>query len=678
MTLPPVASHRGVVRQATSLGFVVLHAAAAAFAVFTLTRPALFRELLALGVGTTNYNVVRALVPYAASVILLLLVAGLALVESRKAARRWRRAEAEPDVCLRLRVLFYAAAACAMLSAFVWSTPETYVGPFRLRYPILGSVTAAGAYGLFALWYALLPRLRRWIPAAGRRGLDLVAMNACLTLLLAEGSLRVLARAGASSLLVTESVPLQVRRDAHRQAPGTRWFGFPMNRGGHYDTEFVPSSDVPGPLVVSIGDSFSYGAVPHAYHFTTVAEDERPGVEIYNMGYSAIGPSDYLHLLQQEALPLKPDLVVVHLFVGNDITDGRTPAGPPRWYDGDSYLLAVVWHRLRNMKRSGFANVGQGALPSDATREALVAAFPFLADPLLEPPSVSAEVFRDLARTNAERVCLAQETDTQRLAYEGFFQTLEEIVQAAGDTPLGFVLIPEEFQVEDDVWDLVVRSGSPLLDRDLPQRKIGAWLEARGVPVLDLLPILRDVAPLEDGRRHLYHLHDLHFNARGNAVAGRALARFLGPLPPARLPLRLTFANGTIPRTMRSGWIRGGPAGDEPLVWSDGLESLMTIALPARRDIQMDIEVSPFVFPDSPEQRVTILLDGITLGDHVLRPGRHRYSVTLPGSLLTGSTSTLAFRYAYAQAPRDVRPDALGVPLLAIGWHALHFAERLP
>jgi hypothetical protein len=47
------------------------------------------------------------------------------------------------------------------------------------------------------------------------------------------------------------------------------------------------------------------------------------------------------------------------------------------------------------------------------------------------------------------------------------------------------------------------------------------------VAYLDVLPVLRAVAPLPDGNRHLYSLRDTHFNRRGNRFVGRALADFL-------------------------------------------------------------------------------------------------------------------------------------------------------
>jgi hypothetical protein len=52
-------------------------------------------------------------------------------------------------------------------------------------------------------------------------------------------------------------------------------------------------------------------------------------------------------------------------------------------------------------------------------------------------------------------------------------------------------------------------------------------MKERGIAALDLLPRLRAQEPLPDGRRHLYHLRDTHFNARGNEAAGAALAELV-------------------------------------------------------------------------------------------------------------------------------------------------------
>jgi hypothetical protein len=91
------------------------------------------------------------------------------------------------------------------------------------------------------------------------------------------------------------------------------------------------------------------------------------------------------------------------------------------------------------------------------------------------------------------------------------------------------MLIPDEFQVEDALWDEVVASTGRRLNRNQPQERITAFLRQEGIPSLDLLPALRAVPPMADGQRHLYHLQDTHFNVRGNQVAGEKLAEFLRP-----------------------------------------------------------------------------------------------------------------------------------------------------
>ncbi|MBK6508391.1 MAG: SGNH/GDSL hydrolase family protein [Haliea sp.] len=146
-----------------------------------------------------------------------------------------------------------------------------------------------------------------------RRRLDLIFMNLALTLILAEVALRILSLVWPSPLLVTESTSSQIRRDSERMAPGSERFSFPINSSGHYDTDFLPPSERSLPLVVTIGDSFSYGVVPHYYHYTTVAEREFPGAEVYNIGFPGTNPVDYLYHLVEEALPLQPDLVVIAL-----------------------------------------------------------------------------------------------------------------------------------------------------------------------------------------------------------------------------------------------------------------------------------------------------------------------------------------------------------------------------
>jgi hypothetical protein len=97
------------------------------------------------------------------------------------------------------------------------------------------------------------------------------------------------------------------------------------------------------------------------------------------------------------------------------------------------------------------------------------------------------------------------------------------------------MVIPDEYQVNDALWERLLpraRIYTPSLspaesraafERDYPQRRIREWATARGVRLLDLLPALREA----ERKGRTYHRRDTHWNAHGNRVAGRELARAL-------------------------------------------------------------------------------------------------------------------------------------------------------
>ena len=113
--------------------------------------------------------------------------------------------------------------------------------------------------------------------------------------------------------------------------------------------------------------------------------------------------------------------------------------------------------------------------------------------------------------------------------------------------PLAVLLVPDEFQVEDELWQSVLAAPEMLqLDRDMPQRLLSAWMTEQDIEYVDLLPRLRALDPLADGRIHAYHARDTHFNARGNAVAAQGLAELVARC--LDLPRRISGENGAAPR----------------------------------------------------------------------------------------------------------------------------------
>jgi hypothetical protein len=438
-----------------------------------------------------------------------------------------------------------AIAACTLMSIALyrrWRDQPTAPRPWRLAFYALvltwlssffhdyeqgGSYYAfiLGAGALAAAWsFALrLPR-----------AVDIVLTNVCVLVVGAELSLRVVARFVHSPLFGQESTDARHWLDANKLPPRSFHFGFPVNSHGFADDE--PSAKE-GCLVAAVGDSFTVGMVAHEYHFATVAE-RTLGCRIDAIGVAAVGPEEYALLVRDEALALDPDVVVLDLFVGNDLVDNlrgrdRFRNGLRRWLDRDNLLAYSVPRRLYLLfraRRLAHEPLPVQVVPRALTHDETLQRWPWLADPSLEPSTMPHAQYLELESRHAREVCGGGD----EVYYARFWEIFDGIRAAVAPRRLLVLVIPDEFQVEDPLWhEITSRLGVPL-DRDRPQRLVGAGLTRRGIPYLDLLPAMRGEPVAVDGWRHLYLRDDTHWNARGNAVAGRMLAASLRGLLPSR------------------------------------------------------------------------------------------------------------------------------------------------
>jgi hypothetical protein len=176
-------------------------------------------------------------------------------------------------------------------------------------------------------------------------------------------------------------------------------------------------------------------------------------------------------------------------------------------------------------------------------------------------------------------------------------------------------------------------------------------------------------------------LEKTHFKANDVSIPPWRVARWTSwssADASVALPFHLDIGDSTARRWMGTGWQRSEVSDGETFVWSNGDRSVLAIRLPTGGDIRMDFDALPFVFPGSPPQRVTIVLNGRAVEKVQLQPGLQRYSVHLPAAALRESLDTLEFRYAYARVARDVLPNSRDERDLAVAWHSLSFAPLAP
>jgi hypothetical protein len=358
----------------------------------------------------------------------------------------------------------------------------------------------AGLLGLHAWWRPRLPRFLGWI--------ELAATNVALTLLLGELALRGYGLAAGQSLLLSATL------DAHRLVPDRDYgHGLCGNNLGYPGPDFRRERRPGVRRIAALGDSFAVGpAVPFADNYLTLLEKHLPDTEVYNFGVSGTGPREYLHVLKSDVWTFEPDLVLVSVFVGNDITE---ELATPRHLDRRQHALYLLGERGLKLLRECLR---QGQAPPSSPEDRLAR------------PALSPETFREVeARRLA--VCIQPVSEAVEKKWRRALGWLDQISAEcrARQVPVALVLIPDEFQVNPQVLAEAARDAGvdrAAVDRDLPQRRLRGFCADRGVACLDLLPVLAEIPDA-------YAPCDTHWSVRGNRAAAECLGQWLRPrLPP--------------------------------------------------------------------------------------------------------------------------------------------------
>jgi hypothetical protein len=359
---------------------------------------------------------------------------------------------------------------------------------------------------LAGLWAAVLSAATRWgalrCVVNGVGWPEVIASNVALALVLGELSLQGYARASGRSLLLEASL------DAYRLEPGRDYGdGLVGNRLGYPGPE-LPALKTPGLVrIAALGDSFAVGpAVPFADCYLTRLGQELSGIELGNFGVSSTGPREYRLILERDVWPVQPDLILLSIFVGNDITE---TIAQPRRLDPRRHALTILcqrgWRLARELRRT--AQQPQTATSSRVGR-----------------PVLSLQTFQEIEARRLAVCCKLAPAGMEKM-WQTALADLDRIALACRqrNVALAVVLIPDEFQVNEAVLsEALVEAGlgREQVDLEGPQRRLATFWSERHVPCLDLLPALRATPDC-------YAPRDTHWNVVGNHLAARAIADWL-------------------------------------------------------------------------------------------------------------------------------------------------------
>jgi lysophospholipase L1-like esterase len=291
-----------------------------------------------------------------------------------------------------------------------------------------------------------------------------------------------------------------------------------INRAGVRDDEELGPKDRDSVRILVLGDSLVLSVqVPFAQTFTEQLErhlnggrspDRGVSVRVVNAGVQGYGPVEELLLFRRIVTDVQPDLVLVTVFVGNDAEEALT--SQVKLSNDRPYVEALresIANRLRRtVRRSMVLQVLRLRVVAATSR--------FRSTPVApEPPLPS------YARNPVPRITRGIELTRDALA-----QLAEEARRAGART--GILLMPARFQVDDGDYgrlrEIVARAGGEL-QRDAASERFAAALGELGLPMLDLLPALRQAPTGPD----LFFQENVHLTLRGHAVVAEALARFV-------------------------------------------------------------------------------------------------------------------------------------------------------
>lgn len=159
----------------------------------------------------------------------------------------------------------------------------------------------------------------------------LIAVSLTLSLLIAEGIARLVF--DPIDFLKPRRVPDEVLR--YRIEPGT---------GAHDSLGFRNKSVPSAADIVAIGDSHTYGISARASESWPSALGGMTGKTVYNMSLGGYGPAEYLYLMESEAFKLRPEVIIVGFYLGNDLMD--------------SFNAVYSVGRWKDMRKPGFQSSG--------------------------------------------------------------------------------------------------------------------------------------------------------------------------------------------------------------------------------------------------------------------------------------------------------------------------------
>jgi SGNH hydrolase-like domain, acetyltransferase AlgX len=291
----------------------------------------------------------------------------------------------------------------------------------------------------------------------------------------------------------------------YRGKPYAQDYNFKLNSLGFKDKEFTEKKENTY-RIIGIGDSFAFGVVPYEYNYLTLLESHLKSagynIEVLNMGIGAMGPKEYLSLFVSEGLKLKPDMLLLSFFVGNDFFDCLNSERKWHSYSYTTsfiYYLITIWYKY------------EGVVVNSSR------------DYCDDCPTFDKKTYLEIEGERSFIFIEGNKLFVKSLNSALYYLSSINDICKKEHIKFMVVIIPDELQMDRVLQKEVIDIYYPKLNRSewnitLPNTMLSDRLTKLGIKSIDLYSSF-STKPAE----RFYRVRDTHWNIAGNQLAAKII-----------------------------------------------------------------------------------------------------------------------------------------------------------
>jgi hypothetical protein len=265
---------------------------------------------------------------------------------------------------------------------------------------------------------------------------------------------------------------------------------------------------------------------------TTPIRPGRPArYEVVNAGIGGFGPAEEYLWIKHEAFKLDPDLLIVQIYLGNDISDAGC-----KILGQDKHKHKVCFYFDKQGQIFQDELLPRDSPPDEAIRRPLrntSLLFNVLETGVfekLEGDGPAADWKSNMGVYARPRTLPRRKEEEWEEAWrisEWMYASIKREADIAG-VPLLMTAAPSVYQVYTEEWQEVLRQNRlepEEWDVELPNRRLAEIAARHGIGLCDLAPAFRQ--EVAAGAPRLFYHYDRHFTPAGHEVAARHLQAHL-------------------------------------------------------------------------------------------------------------------------------------------------------